>query len=322
MAWDAGTITNAAPWAQVSQKLKNLVGGSGVANWSFVENIPAGTGTGQSGSSSYSIDVFKCAGTGTDANDSGTDWYFPLQIPSPDGAVTTNWGIFEDYEGSTNKRFKRPAASSTTTAPTGTGYWRSDTYAAMNSVSGVQLGGTQALNTTGFSYWLKLTKNGFQYGFRVGSASGGWGAHLMDSLISAYTDGCPLVMIRDGANDSAARHFTRLPGVTDSTIAKWAASNIAGWTTLEGSNAVNENDFWQGGKGLAARILLTHSNNATNMRLIGGVRGLIKADFLVINPGGTVELGDTTTIDGNTWAVIAKSSGFGGMGGHVITRPV
>lgn len=66
MAWDAGTITSAAPWAAVSQKLKDLItGGSGVANWSFVENVPAGTGIGQSGSATYSLDVFRCRGATT-----------------------------------------------------------------------------------------------------------------------------------------------------------------------------------------------------------------------------------------------------------------
>src|SRR5215472_4494237 len=50
MAWDTGTITDAAPWAALSTKLKNLVGG---------------TGAGQSGSASYSLDVFRCRGAAT-----------------------------------------------------------------------------------------------------------------------------------------------------------------------------------------------------------------------------------------------------------------
>src|SRR5512135_2824715 len=65
MAWDTGVITDAAPWAALSTKLKNMVGGTGVENWSFVENVPAGTGLGQSGSASYSLDVFRCRGAAT-----------------------------------------------------------------------------------------------------------------------------------------------------------------------------------------------------------------------------------------------------------------
>jgi hypothetical protein len=304
----------------MSQKLKDLVGGSGVANWSFVENVSAGTGTGQSGSSSYSLDVFKCAGSGTDANDSGTDWYFALEIPVPDGASTSSFGAFEDYEGSTNKRFRRPCASASTSAPVGTGFWRTDTLASYASVTGARRGATAVLNTTGFSYWLKLTKNAVHYATRVGSTSSNWGAHLMDSLISAYSDGCPLCIV-DTSTSSAA--FSRLPGVTDATVSKWVSATSGAWTLQEGSNAVNENDYWQGGKGVAARIRLTHVSGATNMRLAGGMRGLIKADFLAIPTGGTVELGDTTVIDGNTWTVIGKDS-FGAVNltSHIITRPV
>lgn len=317
MAWDAGTITNAAPWDALAQKLEDLCGDTGVVNWSYVERIPAGTGTNQSGSSTYAVDVFKCAGTGTDANDSGTDWYFALEIPVTDGAVSSGWGVFEDYGGT--KQFRRPAATSTTTAPTGSGFWRTDTLASYAAVTGKLTGSGPTLNTTGFSYWVKLTRNAVHLATRVGSTSANWGAHLMDSLISAYTDGCPLVALNSIGNTA---NFTRLPGVTDATLSKWATETMDAWTPGEGSNAVNENDFWQGGKGVASRIACHHENTHADMRLKGGMRGLIKADFLRIRAGGTVELGDTTTIDGNTWTVIAKDN-FGQMtASHVITRPV
>lgn len=63
MAWSKDAYTTDTPSADLSDKLKDLCGGSGVKNWSFVENVPAGTGDGQSGSNNYSVDVFKCAGT-------------------------------------------------------------------------------------------------------------------------------------------------------------------------------------------------------------------------------------------------------------------
>lgn len=318
MAWDAGTITDAGPWDELAQKLEDLCGDSGVANWSYVERIPAGGSLGQSGSGAFAVDVFKCAGSGTDANDSGTDWYFALEIPTTDGAVSSGFGVFEDYEGSTNKRFRRPAASATTTAPTGSGFWRTDTLASYSSVTGKLTTTLPTLNTTGFSYWVKLTRNAVHFATRVGSTSDQWGAHLMDSLVSAYTDACPLIMLPP---NGAQGGFTRLPGVTDATVNKWQTEQMIAWTTQEGSNATNENDFWQGGKGVASRIMCNHETQHTDMRLKGGMRGLIKSDFLGIRTGGTVELGDTTTIDGNTWTVIAKNN-FGSYGGHVITRPV
>lgn len=71
MAWSKDAYTTDTPSADLSDKLKDLCGSSGVKNWSFVENVPAGTGGGQSGSDNYSVDVFKCAGTGDDANSAG-----------------------------------------------------------------------------------------------------------------------------------------------------------------------------------------------------------------------------------------------------------
>lgn len=291
-----------------------------MANWSYVERIPAGGGAGQSGSASYAVDVFKCAGTGTDANDAATDWYFALEIPATDGAVTTNFKVFEDYDG-TAKQFRRPVAGSTSTAPVspGTpGYWRSNTLAAYASVTGaLTFTGLPTLNTTGFSYWIKLHNDGVHFATRVGASSASWGASLMDTLISGFTDSCPLMGYSDGGAG-----FSNLPGITDATLAKWRIENMTAWTLQEGSNATNENDIWQGAKGVAARLLCNHETSNTDMRLVGGMRGLIKSDLLGIRSGGTVELGDTTTIDGNTWTVIAKGSLGGLYSGHVITRPV
>ena len=57
MAWSKDAYTTDTPSADLSDKLKDLCGSSGVKNWSFVENVPAGTGDGQSGSNNYSVDV-------------------------------------------------------------------------------------------------------------------------------------------------------------------------------------------------------------------------------------------------------------------------
>lgn len=42
MAWSKDAYTTDTPSADLSDKLKDLCGGSGVKNWSFVENVPAG----------------------------------------------------------------------------------------------------------------------------------------------------------------------------------------------------------------------------------------------------------------------------------------
>ena len=65
MVWDAGTITDAAPWNQISQKMKNACGLTGSENWEFLTNVPAGTGLRESGNANYSLDVFRCNGKNT-----------------------------------------------------------------------------------------------------------------------------------------------------------------------------------------------------------------------------------------------------------------
>lgn len=306
MAWDTGTITSATPFVDLSQKIKDLCGDSGVANWSFVENIPAGTGTGQSGSSSYSLDVFKCAGSGTDANDSGTDWYFVFPVPSPTSGVSVAnvCGAAEDYEGSTNKRFRRQMVRATVaTAPTGSGYWFNDTLGSWNSLSSKLGMFSPTLNTTGFTYYVKLTNNGIFLAVRVGVTSTSGFVTLMDSLISpsVATDGCPLVGVDNNGFNAG---YTRLPGVTDATQNKWNAG-VFGWAAVLGSNSAATNvDFWQGGKVITSRLASGNRGGNGSMNLAGGLRGLLKADILAFQQGGTVQLGDTVTIDGNTWTVI------------------
>src|SRR5262252_3450210 len=66
MAWDAGTIVSGTPVAAFSQKIKDLItAGPNLGNWSFVKNIPAGSGLGTTGSTTYSGDLFRCRGATT-----------------------------------------------------------------------------------------------------------------------------------------------------------------------------------------------------------------------------------------------------------------
>lgn len=573
MAWDAGVITSATPWASLSTKLKNLVGGTGVENWSFVENVPAGTGTGQSGSASYSLDVFRCRGatnlykrivqvnlfdggdtnagnattlnftvttpgtnqfitvfvsntkataaddptsvsldgsnaptftkiksqasgagtpllkgtlwigktggsapTGTtlsvvypaaptgvavimdqwdgcdvtlsannvdatgasqigiqvvggsgtttpaghsatlasmlgpqsiavtwaaetasttaytaeagwvalaadisvatptmhargmfrpyqddltgvltsgttaltdwacialefqrttsatsitSANDALQDWYFIIEIPASDGAVNSVFNCSEDYDG--NKLFNRMPPTAANAAPVGIGSqgWRADTLIAYASVTGNNRAnlGHQILNTTGFSYWIKLTKNAVSISTRVSATEAMSGAMLLDSFVTNQTD-LPLINV---SNVALGNTMSRLPGVTAASGAstQWECSTLP-WTSAaaEGftTNASGAQDLWSSQKIHVARIFVEHTvgRSLTLATSQGFARGLWKSDFLCFTRGGTVQLGDTMTIAGNTWTVISNSANlFGGTGGLamiVVTR--
>lgn len=559
MAWDTGTITNAAPWAQISQKLKNLVGGTGVENWRFEENVPAGVGIGQSGSASFSLDVFRCRGSanlykkivqlnlansqlttdgtsfphtittpaasrfitvcvintkasaaddptgvtldgsnaptftkiksqaggntgeskmtlwigkssgsaptgtqltvafgaatqtgclvivdqwdgvdltlgadGVDAtgatkigiqvvgnngttetahsatlaamlgaqsvavtwaaqtasagtytaeagwtalaadlsmatptahargafrpdqddltgvmtlssnasetswcaiafefqrtteattvtspNDSGKDWFFVLEIPVADGAVNSSFNSAENYDG--NKLFRRMPPIASTTSPVGSGYWRDDTLNAYGSVGGNNRTSNthQVLNTTGFSYWIKLTKNGVTISTRVGATEAMMGAMLLDSFVTNTSD---LPLINVSSTVAAANTFSRLPGVTSAGGNNIWGCDMRGWTTATqdgfATNAAFAQDLWSSEKIHVARIFVSHvpGRSATLAFTLGYARGLWKTDWLCFARGGTVLLGDTMTIAGNTWTVISNSSILFGTG--------
>lgn len=328
MAWDAGTIVSATPHSALSTKLKTLVGGAGVANWSSVESIPAGTGAGQSGSASYSVDIFKCSGTGMDANDAALDWYFGIAIPVTDGAVASNFGVCEDYEGGVDKRVRRQCPSAISTlAPVGVGFWRTDTYGSWAGVTGGIAVSTDTLNMTGFSFWMKLDKNFLIVAIKVGSEENIWiGASLLDSLTSV-SDPLPLCAFNSvsGPGSSVAFSFSRLPSVVDATISgKWFArldpwsSPIAGFG---GTNATNTNDLWQDNKIHVSRAKAGHRVTQGQGYLVGLNRGLFKTGILVMQAGGTVNIGDTMVIGADTWTVISQSmSWLGSANIHLLVR--
>lgn len=564
MAWDAGTITSATPWADLSTKLKNLVGGTGVENWSFVENVPAGTGVGQSGATAYSLDVFLCRGaatlynrivqvnlgntgsptdassyvstittpatnkfitvfvfntkasaaddptsvsldgsnaptftkiksqasgdgntvlkttlwiaktggsapTGTqltvafgatqtgcgiivdqwdgpdltlgatsvDAtgatqigiqvvggngttqtahsatlatmlgaqsiavtwaacettsgttysteagwpalaannatvtapathsrgmfrtyqddltgvltnsgtitawscialefqrttaatsvtspNDAGMDWYFVIEIPASDGAVTSSFNSAEDYDG--NKMFNRMPPTPASAAAVGSG-WRSDTLSQYSNYTGNNRGAMahQVLNTSGFNYWIKLTKNAVTFSTRVSTSEAFNAAMLLDSIITSTTD---LPLINVGVAGASANSMSRVAGVSGVTFGTgtgWQCDTYP-WTTPTrqgiGTNAASSQDLWASNKIHVARIFVGHSagNTSANSFLYGYGKGLWKTDFLCFTRGGTVQLGDTMTIGGNTWTVINNSATVLGTGAALI----
>lgn len=278
------------------------------------------------------------ATTVTNPNDSGTDWYLAIEIPVPDGAVTSVITAAEEYDG--YKMFTKPVSAQAATSPVGTGYWRSTTFANWANVTGTnraQFVTGVALNTTGFSYWIKLTKDAVCISFRVGATEATYYTGLLDSIITNATDGCPLVSFLSGSSTSSA--FTRLPGVTSLTGGTASRGWMAAfnpWTlnvsdgTGSGSAIFNNTantyvDLWQSGQAYVARIMCTHNygSTATVAATSGYYRGFVKSEFLAIANGGTVQLGDTLTINGLTYTVIKKMATEGATSQtHAwVTRP-
>jgi len=296
MAWDNGSITSDTPSAALSDKLKTLVGSTD--NWSFVENVPAGTGAGESGSASYSVDVFKCAGTGDGANSAGIDFYVGLcRFASGNNfralaferyspvASAENKGMFACPIGAYKQNAVVPDATDYTyDSSDGTPTWR--TFSArMDAYPVLCVYWYPSLIHTGFSYALKLTKDVLVVVLQVGAATYSAYFGLFDSLLAS--DPMPLccVALSTGSNGNGNMvgattsspitygGFSRLPGVTSAKITAsgiGASSNNAIWGAvtrpwldrdlLAGGETSGANDFWLGNVNLASRIAILQRN--------------------------------------------------------------
>jgi len=293
MAWDKGSITSDTPAAALSDKLKTLV--ASTDNWSFVENVPAGTGEGESGRAGYPVDVFKCAGTGAGANSAGIDFYVAvyrnetnyLNVAAFEGyspiASASNKGMCARPVGKYNNPATVPDATYYTfDSADGTPNWR--TFIARYAYDGASpsygMRWYPLLVTTGFSYALKLTKDVLIVVLQVGATTYSAYFGLFDSLLAS--DPMPLCCVAlsgsnttgnmigtTGSSPMTYGGFSRLPGVTSSRLDASgikSSYNNAVWNAvtrpwldrdlIAGGNVSGANDLWLGNVNLASRIAI------------------------------------------------------------------
>jgi hypothetical protein len=333
MAWEKSALTTNNCAADLSDRLKALVGGSGVANWKFVENVPAGTGAGQSGSTSYSVDVFKCAGNGTNANSAGIDFYVAIARPvsSPNNGFTLwTFELYSPIANASNKGMTaRPTGQSNApvTVPDTTDYSFDSsagtptyrTFEARKSY-GSYWGAT--LTNSGFSYFIKVHKDFLIMSVLYGGTAYSFYAGLMQSALTNISDPMPLVLFGiSGSNvargvmnvsvysPSVSRGaFSRLPGVTSASISAAGLTNLANngvWCCASspvlngnlqnGGNTSGANDLWLSNLDVACRVAVTHRMVAPGNATWPGYVGYLRG-FL---PADVLALYDYA---GHSWA--------------------
>ena len=320
MAYATGTITSATPYQQISTNIQALFnqdatgGREPTRNWSFVEQIPAGTGAGQSGNASYTADVYKCAGSGTDANSAAQDIYCVMMI-STTGTTAAQWNIARDYKSiaanpgdADRAKFRGFTSAAGSATPNGTYYTKSETYSTASTVTG-SFGTNGTLNTNGVVYWIYLTNNSLVVTVRSGGSYSTWGMTYFDT-ISNQTDTYPFARMGDSTNTSM---FLTLPMVTSGSAGAdmWKVDTqylFVGHTHPHPSTP----DLWAG-SGAAntrcwfSRMLLRHLGGispSSNLATYGGYRGLMPTTMLSNNMETYIMPGDTVTIDGDTWTCV------------------
>ena len=323
MGLTTGSITSENPSSSFSDIFKTLIGGEGVANWSFIENIPAGTGDYQSGSSSYSCDIFKCAGSGEDANDCGNDWY--IGIVRYDGNTSFYLLFAEEYDAE-NKKLKGWPHRNVGKAGVNyskieneyfvTNVWEDgDIYQSILLTQSYSTRPNYVLNTSGFNYWVYLDNDFVVISFKVGTTEYSCYVGLMDSLIdSSITDNIPLVMLSTHTNNSDAKGvLCRAPGASDYAggTSRNGVAKLYTWTYNAMYNCVSLNTgftdgFFNGGIH-AARGFVAH--DSSDSRLFGYTRGLLKEEIMIIPYyqaaiGDTISLTDTDATP-DSWTIIS-----------------
>jgi len=300
-----GTTPNCAAMAQVKQDNESVTGtltlsGAGTSFATLGIELQRSTYTASS----------------TVLNDAGIDWYFVIQIPVPDGAVTSSTCVFERYN-SGYKYFSSPCANPGGNLPVGSGYWRILNWYSYANVTAINQQAHQALNTSGFNYWVKFTNNIVIIATRVGANERANGAMILDSFITNTSD-MPLMSFAPSSGNNSECTFCRLPGVVVVPASTAWGVSLRSWTRppseANTSNTVNSTDLWASGKIHVSRVFVIHTPGMTagagGAYDNGYARGLMKSDILCISVGGTVQLGDTMTITGNTWTVIAKNTSY------------
>jgi len=326
MSYEAGTIVPAANFfvpkataTTLAARIAANIGGAGLANWSWIETIPAGTGAGQSGANNVVVDVFKCAGSGTNANDAGVDFYIGIAgNTSGTNGVASGVIVAENYidiagnpANADRGKFKRQCpVAQTGTTPDASSFAFNETYQNFATASKLDITPTMTSGAGGIAYWLKVDHNWMIWSLKIGTAFSTFFGGIFDSLVSGSdTEVMPLCVLT-----ASAGSFARLPGVTSGAggAAMWQV-NAFSWSRItDSSQTYTTLDRWNSGKMIASRVGVAH--NTGSQQTYGGVRGILKPEILHLPAisGITPQPGDTVVIDGNTWTVITSTTTLGG----------
>jgi hypothetical protein len=333
VSYEAGTIVPAANFfvpkataTTLAARIFANIGGAGLANWSWIETIPAGTGAGQSGANNVVVDVFKCAGSGTNLNDAGVDFYVGIAgNTAGTNGVASGILVAEDYlsiaanpANADRGKFRRncPLPVSGVT-PDATNFTYTETYTTFAASTKVDFTPTMTNGAGGIAYWLKVDHNFIVFTVKIGTAFSTFFAGVFDSVVSGDTEVMPLVVLT-----ASSGSFSRLPGVTLNAggVTEWGACASAWTSNMFQSHAYTGLDRWaSSSKMFVSRVALSHTPT-TAPQSYGVFRGLLKAEILCIGTaqsGISPSPGDTIVIDGNVWTCISVVSGLNGVGGTV-----
>lgn len=287
------TINSATPGNVLKDAIETAFAAH--SNWTFIETVVIST---------TSWNVWKNHGTGvTDNNSFGSDFFVAIGYTTAGGTACTI-KAFEAWDA-TGKLAIRPV-------PTGGQATNADTSAL--ATGGVVLSTATMLaaiftlsaapNTN--EYYIALSKNALKVNLRRSDIATIYGVYagLFESLITDANE-FPLCMggqtstvtnIQAGSF-STSRHPKR---VSQAALANQFGYNLVNMTPPSG-NTSNVDLFYNKIQAPRAGLVGT-GGSGTTAPILGYLRGMLYDTAIINNAGGTtLGMGDTITVDGNTY---------------------
>lgn len=275
-------------------------------SWSFIETFTSGTNT---------YRVWKCTGSGANANDWGSDFY--VVFARTTSGVQSNLTVYagEGYNATTHQLIRPVAGRNTAVSAT-----PNANYSYGDETNGVAWTDTVALagvfpssgNSVTVNWSAIVTKNGIWLKNDANTT-----AHFYVGLFDSKLDGVsphltepfPLMMWSSSLSAFQASNpagVSRHPGVSaPSTL--FGGHAIFPYSTGYGHQSAT--DLFQG-ETSAPRAALMGNSIPSNHGAAGGLRGLVK-DARMTGVGATPGITDTIVIDGQIYWYFNLANNFG-----------
>lgn len=279
--------------------------------WEYVEEVAV---------SGHPWRIWKCLGT---ENDFGADFHVALNITST--ATSLRFNAFENWNPA-NKGLRRPCVRSSTTKACGADGSLDNGQEYTTGVN--YFGGTAMFNNFiwapdagGVEYWFSVTQNRIIAATRRSSDNSIANAYVghFESFIPDHPNEHPLVNIQPHQTSTSATVYTvgawsRHPGREGITnrenfaVYPMIAGVASDWTKSAGTvGSPGTGDLFHDLKPVGSRMLSRPlpAGDAT----WGHLRGLYY-NILDISVVAGVTIGDTVTIDGDTWVYMGANSNW------------
>lgn len=262
MAYSSGTITSANPAADLYAAIVTAFDAHD--NWDIIENVVI---------SSVNHQVWRNNGTGTGANDFGTNFYIAL-IYNPTGGTTLDVKAFESYDSSLDKLVRPCVPVSSSLTPNANTSFGPETLSSGYTLdnTAVMVYARLATVTTGFDYYIQVSENRLCVATKFSTTDNAFYAGIFESLLAAGSEPFPLCVIGTTGQENAIgtdMGVSRHPGKTV------AASNnfkfqLTNWSAVSGT--AEQNDLMHGAA-VASRALIRGID--ADAATYGGPRGLL-----------------------------------------------